>query len=426
MSVEKAPKGPRTTARVVRWAVLATVLVLVTVLGYLHQVVGVGKPVGVDALCPFGGLETLFSLLVGSGLIKKVAASSVALLVAAVVTALIFRRAFCGRICPLGYLQELFGGIGRKLFKRRPEMPKVLDRPARYLKYIVLAAILGLTWNAGELVIRSYDPWVAYNHLTSAELLTENAIGLGVLVVALVGSLVYDRFFCKYVCPMGAFLGLISRFSVFKVRRNAETCIDCKACDKACPVNVRVSEVETVASPECIDCGECVSACPVADTLAVSAPGKKGLSPVTAGVLAVGTFAVLVAGATVTDNFDWTVASLREQIESGVGGQGQGEGAGEGGTEGTGGSLAGLPFDTALIKGSTALSEVVDASGIPASVFTQVYGVPEREMDAALKDLKTEYGCSPGEVRAFIEAYVADPSVAETWEVGAFEEEEHE
>ena len=129
-----------------------------------------------------------------------------------------------------------------------------------------------------------------------------------------------------------------------------------------------------------------------------------------------------MAGATVTDNFDWTVASLREQIENGAGGEGQGNGAGDG----SGGSIEGLPFDTALIKGSTPLSEVVDASGIPASVFTQVYGVPESEMGAALKDLKTEYGCSPGEVRAFIEAYVADPSVADTWEVGAFEEEEHE
>ncbi len=413
MSAEKAPLAPRRTARIVRWAILAAVLALVTVLGYLHQTLGLNKPVGVDALCPFGGLETLFSLLAGGGLIKRVAASSVALLVAAVVTALVFRRAFCGRICPLGYLQELFGGIGKKLFKRRLEVPAALDRPARYLKYVVLVAILVLTWNAGELVIRSYDPWVAYNHLTSAELLTENGIGLAVLLVALAGSLVFDRFYCKYACPMGAFLGLISRLSIFKVRRNAETCIDCKACDKVCPVNLKVSEIDSMASPECIDCGECVSACPVKDTLAIAPPSGSALSPVATGALAVGTFAVLVGGATVTGNFDWTVPTLREQIENGSG-------------DGTGGSLTGVPFDTALIKGSTALSDVVDASGIPASVFTQVYGVPESEMDTALKDLKDVYGCSPGEVRAFIEAYSADPGVADTWVVGAFEEsEEH-
>lgn len=198
---------------------------------------------------------------------------------------------------------------------------------------------------------------------------------------------------------------------------HADTCIDCKACDKGCPVNVKVSEVDTVTSPECIDCGECVSACPVKDTLSIAPPSGSALSPVATGALAVGTFAVLVGGATVTGNFDWTVPTLREQIESG---------SGEGTGEGTGDDISGLPFDTALIKGSTTLSQVVDASGIPASVFTQVYGVPESEMDGALKDLKTEYGCSPGEVRAFIEAYSADPRVADTWEVGAFEEEEHE
>ncbi len=412
MAVNKAPKGPRTTARIVRWSVLGGVLALVTILGYLHQKLGLTKPVGVDALCPFGGLETMASLVSTGTLIQKVAVSSVALLIAAVVTALVFRRAFCGRICPLGFLQELFGGIGNKLFKRRLTLPKALDRPARYLKYVVLAAVLYLTWNAGELVIRSYDPWVAYNHLTSAELLTENAIGLAILSVALAGSLVYDRFFCKYACPMGAFLGIISRFSIFKVRRNPETCIDCKLCDKACPVNVTVSEIDTMKSPECIDCGECVAACPVADTLSVSAPKGKGLSPVAAGALAVGTFAVLVAGASVTGDFDWTVPTLSQQIS-----EGSGESAGEAG---------GLPFDTSLIKGSTSLSEVVEASGIPASVFTQVYGVPESEQSGQLKNLKTEYGCSPGEVRAFIAAYSEDPTVVDTWVVGDFEEsEEH-
>ena len=107
----------------------------------------------------------------------------------------------------------------------------------RKLLTLSLAAILVLTWNAGELLIRSYDPWVAYNHLTSAELLTENAIGLAVLVVALIGSLVYDRFFCKYACPMGALLALLSRLGLFRVRRDADTCIDCGACVDTCPVS---------------------------------------------------------------------------------------------------------------------------------------------------------------------------------------------
>lgn len=401
MAFEKAPQNPRTTARIFRWSILAFVLAGVTVFAVLHQRAGVAKPVGVDALCPFGGLETLGSLLAGAGLTKRIAVSSILLLAATLVTAVVFRRAFCGRICPLGYLQELLGGLGKRVFGRRFEMPSWLDRPARYLKYVVLALTLAFTWSTGELVIRAYDPWVAYNHITSSELLTENLVGLIALVVVLLGSLLYDRFFCKYACPMGAFFGLISRLSVFKVRRDESVCIDCRLCDRACPVNVEVSTATTIADPECIDCGECVAACPAKGALGTRTRSGSTLSPLTAGALAVGTFAVLVLAATATDDFAWTLPTLAESVAA----------TGE------------TTLDSALIKGSTTLAEVVDASGIPASVFTQVYGVPETDQTRPLKELKGTYGCSPGEVRAFIEAYRVDPAVADTWVVGAFHEE---
>jgi polyferredoxin len=412
MSIERAPKAPRTAARVIRWTLLSAVLITVTVLGVLHQKLGIDKPVGVDALCPFGGLETLGALVTSGTLIQRVALSSVLLLGAAVITAFVFRRVFCGRICPLGFLQELAGGLGKRLFGRRLQMPAALDRPARYLKYLVLAALLGLSWSAASLVVRPYDPWVAYNHLSSAEVFTDFGIGLAVLVIALVGSLLYDRFFCKYACPMGAFLGLISRFSLFRVSRNAETCIECGVCDKACPVNVNVSKIERMTSPECIDCGECTAACPVADTLAVRGPSTTSLSPVASGALAVGTFAALVIAATATGSFEWTVPALGDQIAEATG-------------SGSAASSA-ATFDTTLIKGSTTLQEVIDATAIPADVFTRVYGVPASEGGKQLKELKTDYGCSPGELRAFIEAYREDPSAADAWVVGAFEEsEEH-
>lgn len=104
--------------------------------------------------------------------------------------ALLFRRSFCGQICPLGFLQELFGGLGRKIFRRTFEMPAILDRPARYLKYIVLVVFVGMAWTAADLPVRPYDPWAAWQHLTSAEVLTDVSIGLVVLGVALVDSMV--------------------------------------------------------------------------------------------------------------------------------------------------------------------------------------------------------------------------------------------
>jgi len=407
MTVEKAPAQLRRTARLVRWGVLAAVLVGLTVLAALHQRVGVGKPVGVDALCPFGGLETLGTLVTGGFLIKRIALSSVLLLGATVITALVFRRAFCGRICALGYLQELAGGLGRRLFGARRTLPEALDRPARLLKYIVLAVVLALSWTTASLVIRPYDPWAAYNHLASAELLTEFGIGFAVLLVSLAGSLVYDRFFCKYACPMGAFLGLISKASVFAVRRTPETCIDCGACDRACPVNLTVSTADAVTSAECIDCGECVAACPVKDTLAVATRAGHRLSPVWSAVLPVALFAALVAGATAAGAFAWTLPTLADTIEQAPG------------------SAPGAPrFDTSLIKGNTTLAEVADAGGIAPEVFTRVYGVPVSEQARPLKELKDLYGCTPGEIRAFVAAYAADPTVVESWVPGGYHDDE--
>ena len=129
----------------IRLAVLAVGLVTVTALGTAHRF---GYPVvGVDALCPFGGIETFWSMVVSMQLIQKIAVSSVILMAIVLVTAVVFRRSFCGYICPLGALQEFFGKIGHFFFKgKRPVMPAVLDKPARYLKYVVLVVFVAWTW----------------------------------------------------------------------------------------------------------------------------------------------------------------------------------------------------------------------------------------------------------------------------------------
>ncbi len=404
MSYEKAPGEALSRARMARWVVLAVVLVTITVIGYLHQTLAVGKPAGVDALCPFGGLETAFSLVTSGLLLKRVALSAVILLGATLAVALVFRRSFCGQICPLGFIQEMFGGLGRRVFKKRPELPAWLDTPARFLKYLVLVVFIYLTWTAADLAIRPYDPWVAYMHLTSAEVLAEFGIGLGVLIAAVVGSFVYDRFFCKYLCPMGATLGLISRFSIFKVRRNEATCIDCKACDIACPVNLTVSEAQTVESAECINCNECVNACPVKDTLHVSSTKGKRLSALAATGAVVLIFAVVVGAATATGDFQWKAATLADEIKNG-----QDSGGGQADAPMTG------EFDVSLIKGRTSLAEVSEAAGIPAATFERVLGVPESEHGTPMKDIKAEYGFSPEDVRTIVELYRTDPAAAEAY-----------
>ena len=210
--------------RTVRFIVLLLILAFSTTLGILHQLLPFGKaPVGVDALCPFGGIEAAFTLFGTGQLLQRVAISSFILLGAVLVTALIFRRGFCGYVCPLGTLQELCSRLGRRLFKRTYRLPAAVDRPARWLKYLVLVVVVIGSAKAAELIIRPYDPWVAYQHLSSAEVWTEFPWGLSILGATLLGALAFNRVFCKYLCPMGAVLGAMSWLSFTRVRDRKST-----------------------------------------------------------------------------------------------------------------------------------------------------------------------------------------------------------
>ena len=381
----QADKASRQRARWVRWIVLGIVLAGMTAIVTAHQTgSGSGRLASVDFLCPFGGLETLYSLLIGDGFLKHTAASSVILLAGMLVMALIYRRSFCGTICPLGTLQGIFGAAGRKLFRRRFAVPLSVDRVARYLKYVVLAVFAVWTWQAAELVLRPYDPWVAWAHLTSGDLLTTYLVGFIVLLVALAGSLLYDRFFCKYLCPAGALLALFSRFSVLGIRRDASTCIDCGRCDKACMMNVNVATSHVVTSAECISCNECVNACPVAGALKVEAPGGKRASALVATGVVVAVLVAIVGVATVAGDFQWRQPGLAE-------------------AEAQSGSAGGSTFDTSLVKGNTTLQEIADATGITAEEFTAAFGVPAGQLGKPISEIKDAYGFTPEDVRAWLE-----------------------
>jgi polyferredoxin len=385
---ERSDRSAQKLARRVRLGLLAVLLVGITGIGIAHQM-GVNV-VGVDALCPFGGVETFWALIAGGTFVQRIAASSVILLVGIIVTALLFRRSFCGYICPLGAVQEFSAKLGNLFFRgKRPQMPAWLDRPARYLKYVVLVGFTVWTWQAANLVIRPYDPWVAWMHITSPEVIAEFSIGLAVLGVSVVGSVVYDRFFCKYACPMGAFLAVMSKLSVFKVRRNATTCTSCSACDKACPVNVKISTVDVVEDPECINCNECVNVCPVKDTLTVSAPGvvttRKSVKPIVAMLAVAGLLIAIVAVTTVTGKFVWSPPSLASAAKA-----------------------AGGEFNVENIKGSMSFAEVAMATGISGREFEKRFGLSESDMTKPMKELAEAKGFDVHtDVRAFVEEKLA-------------------
>jgi len=181
-----------------RTLIQAGFLAFMTWTGYRHQVLG-GGPAGVppvDALCPFGGMESLYSLLSSGTWLRRVAPSALILLVIVAVATLLFGRVFCGWICPLGTLGEWTAKISRRLGIRKRELPESVDRPLRFLKYAVLAVIIAFTWKLGTLAWRPYDPWVAWMHLSGGITeMAESPWSFAVLFGAVIGaSLFIERF----------------------------------------------------------------------------------------------------------------------------------------------------------------------------------------------------------------------------------------
>ena len=367
--IKKAGKRNRN----IRFSILIFVLVLTTWMGLAHAFGKKFKIASIDSFCPFGGLESLYGWLKDGTFLKRTNFNDLLLIIIITLLAFLLRRTFCGNICPLGTIQELFGKLRKFFFKKRFLIPVKVDRYLRYLKYAVLVVVLAATWKLGTLVIRPYDPWPVFHHLYSEDLLTEFPYGLAVFVIMIIGSFLYDRFFCKYLCPLGAFLGIVSKIGFFRVRRNKETCISCRLCTKVCPVNIEVDTSDDVKTAECLNCNECVNVCPVENTLTISGrkKGKIGsLSFMTVTFIAI----LAVVGVTsVSGSFTWLMPSLGYE-----------------------GNLE--DFDPDDIRGKYTFEEVSIATGIPAEVLKKEFELTDEEFVHPIK----ESGRETSLVREFV------------------------
>src|SRR5208283_1096356 len=174
---------------------------------------------------------------------------------------------------PAGTISEYLWRAGQKLFRRNFFLPRWLDIPLRGLKYLLLGFFVWAVTSmaADELAAFMNSPYGViadvkmlnfFRHLGEA-----GAITLAVLAA---GSLLIQNFWCRYLCPYGALLGITSLASPARIRRNPETCIDCAKCAKACPSALPVDRLITIKSAECTGCLECVAVCPAKDALSMS------------------------------------------------------------------------------------------------------------------------------------------------------------
>ena len=214
------------------------------------------------------------------------------------VVGVLLGKSLCGWVCPFGFVQDLLGFVKRK----KSEVSPRTHESMLYVKYFVLGVTLfiSLTFSASKLVgiHRSYEnalgvfakapfttvspaealfgtiPRTIYDLRTSAlDIFSQIAnfpplfwVQIFIMVGVLIFAVYVPRSWCKYLCPHGAIMAIMNRFSFIGLRRDPAKCAkgSCRLCVEVCPMRVKILDLpwEKFSDPECIYCLKCVDACP--------------------------------------------------------------------------------------------------------------------------------------------------------------------
>ncbi len=170
-------------------------------------------------VCPIGSVQNVSQAVFGGVAIPWVV---VAFFVMPLVVALIAGRVFCAGVCPLGAIQDVF-------VWKPVQLPRWIDAglglfPYAYLGLAVLMAAVG-----SDYIICRYDPFVGFFRMSGPG----QMLFLGAIL--LVAGMFVGRIYCRFICPYGALLAILSPLAKWRVSITPSKCIDCRLCEKACP-----------------------------------------------------------------------------------------------------------------------------------------------------------------------------------------------
>ena len=203
--------------------------------------------------------------LIIDGLANKVLAGAFFVWLSMFISSLFVGRAFCSYICPYGGLQMC--------------VDRVLTKPLKQVRWMrIMRMVLGILWITPIIILAVLNigkVQINFLYLTEGFVSVDNIIkliGYYVIVFALLilPLLMGKRASCHYICPMsilnvaGTKIKNMLNIPSLRLTAVSEKCIDCKQCNKACPMSLNVSEMvklKDMDSLDCILCGECCNAC---------------------------------------------------------------------------------------------------------------------------------------------------------------------
>lgn len=238
-----------------------------------------------------GSVHMWFGWMAKIQLIPAILAVNAIVLAALVLATLLFGRIYCSILCPLGILQDLVSRISSR--RKRKKNRFSYARPKNLLRYGILGIfILSLVAGFG-IVVSLLDPYAAYGRMAtnffaplyrwgnnllallaehgnsyafySTEVLVKGWLTFGIALITLIitGILAWKhgRSYCNTLCPVGTFLGLLSRFSLFRIAMDTQKCTQCKACEKKCKSSCIEVNTFSIDHSRCVACFNCLGKC---------------------------------------------------------------------------------------------------------------------------------------------------------------------
>ena len=215
----------------------------------------------------FSGVKYIFTQM---GNVQPLELTSfVKILIVLCLYTMVFGRFFCGFTCAFGtlgdYLHELYLWLCRKTKRRPIKINDSVKQKLSTVKYFILAAIVILCFKGVYQITKGFSPWDVFSMIIAGIFQINDYIpALIILLIIVAGMLVCERFFCRFLCPMGAIFSLLPVLPIFSIERNREQCIKgCSACKRVCPSGIELpNSGDDIQSGDCFMCQKCMNICP--------------------------------------------------------------------------------------------------------------------------------------------------------------------